>query len=138
MRINKRLRDILIGALGFLLTLAAYPLVGLLLAPVFNELIIIIIFGSFVALVGGFIWVFIEQATFDYKKTGKRSSFLQILTPFVGFLVIYLFFKFSINPMIIVKVFGSYIIFSLIVGFIGIMKDRWNYYYSDHYFSYYL
>ena len=124
MRINKRLRDILIGALGFLLTLAAYPLVGLLLAPVFNELIIIIIFGSFVALVGGFIWVFIEQATFDYKKTGKRSSFLQILTPFVGFLVIYLFFKFSINPMIIVKVFGSYIIFSLIVGFIGIMKDR--------------
>ena len=138
MRINKRLRDILIGALGFLLTLAAYPLVGLLLAPVFNELIIIIIFGSFVALVGGFIWVFIEQATFDYKKTGKRSSFLQILTPFVGFLGIYLFFKFSINPMIIVKVFGSYIIFSLIVGFIGIMKDRWNYYYSDHYFSYYL
>ena len=38
MRINKRLRDILIGALGFLLTLAAYPLVGFLLAPVFNGL----------------------------------------------------------------------------------------------------
>ena len=124
MRINKRIRDILIGALGVVLTLAAYPLVGFLLAPVFNELVIVIIFGSFVALVGGFIWTFVEQSTIDYKKTGKRSSFLQILNPFAGFLGIYLFFKFSINPMIIVYIIGCYIIFSLIVGCIEIMRDR--------------
>tara|TARA_Y100000589_G_scaffold250921_1_gene239070 strand:+ start:120 stop:494 length:375 start_codon:yes stop_codon:yes gene_type:complete len=124
MRIHKRIRDILIGALGVVLTLAAYPLVGFLLAPVFNELVIIIIFGSFVALVGGFIWTFVEQSTIDYKKTGKRSSFLQILIPFAGFLGIYLFFKFSINPMIMVYIIGGYIIFSLIVGCIGIMRDR--------------
>ena len=124
MRIHKRIRDILIGALGVVLTLAAYPLVGFLLAPVFNELVIIIIFGSFVALVGGFIWTFFEQSTIDYKKTGKRSSFLQILIPFAGFLGIYLFFKFSINPMIMVYIIGGYIIFSLIVGCIGIMRDR--------------
>ena len=124
MRIRKRIRDILIGALGVVLTLAAYPLVGFLLAPVFNELVIIIIFGSFVALVGGIIWTFVEQSTIDYKKTGQRSSFLKILTPFAGFLGIYLFFKFAINPMIIVYVIGGYVIFSLIVGFIETIKDR--------------
>ena len=124
MRINRRIRDILIGALGVVLTLAAYPLVGFLLAPVFNELVTIIIFGSFVAIVGGFIWTFFEQANIDYKKTGKRSSFLPILYQFVGFLGIYLFFKFSLNPMIIVYVFGSYLIVSLIIGFIGMIKDR--------------
>ena len=124
MRINKRIRDILIGLLGVVLTLAAYPLVGFLLAPVFNELVIIIIFGFLVAIVGGFIWTFIERANLDFKETGKRSSFIQILYPFVGFLGIYLFFKFSLNPMIIVYVIGSYLIVSLIIGFIGMMKDR--------------
>ena len=61
MRIHKRIRDILIGALGVVLTLAAYPLVGFLLSPVLNKLVITIIFGSFVALVGGFIWTFVEH-----------------------------------------------------------------------------
>ena len=124
MRINRRIRDILIGALGVVLTLAAYPLVGFLLAPVFNELVTIIIFGSFVAIVGGFIWTFIEQANIDFKKTGKRSSFLSILYPFLGFLGIYLFFKFSISPMIIVYVIGSYLIVSLFIGLIGVMKNN--------------
>ena len=124
MRINKRIRDVLIGALGVVLTLAAYPLVGFLLAPVFNELVTTIIVGSFVAIVGGFIWTFFEQASIDYKKTGKRSSFLSILYPFIVFLGIYLFFKFSISPIIIVYVIGSYLVVSLIIGLIGIKKDR--------------
>ena len=124
MRINKRIRDIFIGAFGVVLTLAAYPLVGFLLAPVFNELVTTIIVGSFVAIVGGFIWTFFEQASIDYKKTGKRSSFLSILYPFIVFLGIYLFFKFSISPIIIVYVIGSYLVVSLIIGFIGIKKDR--------------
>ena len=122
--VNKIIRDILIGALGVVLTLAAYPLVGFLLAPLFNELVTIIIFGSFVAIVGGFIWTFFEQANIDYKKTGKRISFLSILYPFLGFLGIYLFFKFSISPMIIVYVIGSYLVVSLIISLIGVMKDR--------------
>ena len=124
MRINKRIRDFLIGALGVVLTLAAYPLVGFLFAPVFNELVTIIIFGSFVAIVGGFFGTFFEQANIDYEKTGKRSSFLSILYPFLVFLGIYLFFKFSISPMIIVYVIGSYLIVSLIIGLIGVMNDR--------------
>ena len=124
MRINKRIRDIFIGAFGVLLTLGAYPLVGFLLAPVFNELVTTIIVGSFVAIVGGFILTFFEQASIDYKKTGKRSSFLSILYPFIVFLGIYLFFKFSISPIIIVYVIGSYLVVSLIIGLIGIKKDR--------------
>ena len=124
MRINKRIRDIFIGAFGVVLTLAAYPLVGFLLAPVLNELVATIIVGSFVAIVGGFIWTFFEQASIDYKKTAKRSSFLSILYPFIVFLGIYLFFKFSISPIIIVYVIGSYLVVSLIIGLIGVMKDR--------------
>ena len=124
MRINQKIRDILICLFGTLLVLATYPLVGYLLAPLFNELVIIIIFGSFVTIVGGFIWTFFEQASIDYKKTGKRSSFLSILYPFIVFLGIYLFFKFSISPIIIVYVIGSYLVVSLIIGLIGIKKDR--------------
>ena len=124
MRINQKIRDILIGIFGTLLVLATYPLVGYLLAPVLSELVIIIIWGSLFALLGGLIYIFTEQATKDYKKTGKRSSFLSILYPFLVFLGIYLFFKFSINPMIIVYVIGSYLVVSLIVGLIGVIKDK--------------
>ena len=124
MRINRRIRDILIGALGVVLTLAAYPLVGFLLTPVFNELVTTIIVGSFVAIVGGFIWTFFEQASIDYKKTGKRSSFLSILYPFIVFLGKLLKITKKGSPIIIVYVIGSYLVVSLIIGLIGIKKDR--------------
>ena len=125
MRINRRIRDILIGALGGVLTLAAYPLVGFLLTPVFNELVTIIIFGSFVAIVGGFIWTFIEQANIDFKKTGKRSSFLSILYPFLGFLGIYLFFKFSLNPSIIFYFVLGILVIPQLIGFlVALIKDN--------------
>ena len=124
MRINQKIRDILIGLFGTLLVLATYPLVGYLLAPVLSELVIIVICGILVALVGGLIYIFTEQAKKDYKKTGKKNSFLQILYPFVVSLGIYLFFKFSISPMIIVYVIGSYLIVSLFIGLIGVMKNN--------------
>ena len=62
---------ILIIALGVILTSSTYPLL-VFLAPVFNELVIIIIFGSFVALVCGFIWTFVDQSTMDYKMLKKK------------------------------------------------------------------
>ncbi len=121
----KKLLILLILTFTSLLALAAYPLVGFLLAPVFNKLVTIIIFGSLVAIVGGFIWTFIEQANIDFKKTGKRSSFLSILYPFLGFLGIYLFFKFSLNPSIIFYFVLGILVIPQLIGFlIALIKDN--------------
>ena len=78
MWINKIIRDILIGVLGVVLVLAAYPLVDYILAPVLNELVISLISTSLVALVGGFIYTFIDQTNIDYKKLVKVVYFLGI------------------------------------------------------------
>ena len=123
MRINEKLEDILVWSLVVVLAVFGYLLVDRLLQNgLFWEIIGILVP---VVLVGGVTFTFYQQAIRDYKETGKKISFLQIFFPtgvvFVGYL---LFNVLAINPIFIVYAIGGYLLWALIIGLIGIIKNK--------------
>tara|TARA_B100000886_G_scaffold267418_1_gene191651 strand:- start:581 stop:952 length:372 start_codon:yes stop_codon:yes gene_type:complete len=123
MRINEKLEDILVWSLVVVLAVFGYLLVDRLLQNgLFWEIIGILVP---VVLVGGVTFTFYQQAIRDYKETGKKTSFLPIFYPVGVVLGWFLLFKvFAINPIFIVYAIGGYLLWALIIGLIGIIKNK--------------
>ena len=109
MRINEKLEDILVWSLVVVLAVFGYLLIDRLLQNgLFWEIIGILVP---IVLVGGVTFTFYQQAIRDYKKTGKKTSFLPIFYPVGVVLGWFLLFKvFAINPIFIVYAIGGYLL----------------------------
>ena len=91
MRINERLEDILVWIFVLFAFIAGYGLLDYLFSSNwFWESLKII---APVVLVGGVTFTFYQQAMQDYKKTGKKTAFIQIFFPtgvvFAGYLLVW-------------------------------------------------
>ena len=123
MRINKKLEDIFVWSLVVVLAVFGYFLIDRLLQNgLFWEIIGIL--GP-VVLVGGVSFTFYQQAIRDYKETGKKTSFLPIFYPVGVVSVGYILFNvLAINQIFILYFVGGYILLSLIIGLIQVIKNK--------------
>ena len=123
MNLRNKLEDVLV----WFLVIVSFVLGYFLLSTIFSSnwfwesLKIILPVG----LVGLVTTTFVQQAFAEYKKTGKKTSFLQIFIPVGGVFGWYLLFNvLAINPIVIAYVFVGYILWSLIFALIKIIKNR--------------
>jgi len=123
MNLRNKLEDVLV----WFLVIVSFVLGYFLLSTIFSSnwfwesLKIIIPVG----LVGLVTTTFIQRAFAEYKKTGKKTSFLQIFFPGGVVFGWYLLFNvLAINPIVIAYVFVGYILWSLIFALIKMIKNK--------------
>ena len=123
MRINERLEDILVWIFVLFAFIAGFGLLDYLFSSNwFWESLKIIVP---VVLVGGVTFNFYQQAMQDYKKTGKKTAFIQIFFPTGVVFAWYLLFNvLAIDQIFILYIFGGYILLSVIIGLIKVIKNK--------------
>ena len=123
MRLNKRIEDILAWGLALLLFVLGFiALDALAETDIFWEILRVLIPVVFV---GGVTFTFYQQASKDYEKTGKKTAYLQTLIPVGCCFGVFLILKLLDTYLIVVPaLFVGYLLFTLILGLIKIIKNK--------------